>query len=597
MARARKSFAVRGDTAPRGDAAWSGDVAPRSDVELGSDVAPRSDVEPHAGVQSRSGAGPAGAAQAALPGMPLPARAAPADYDAPAGQSRKTGKAGKPSTPALLLANCPLVDYQPAGPVARAFIASDAFVAAIRGPLGSGKSTACVYKLFCNLDQQQPLKDGWRRRRTAVIRNTYPELKTTTIKTWQQWLPTSLGLWRETNPPTQRIVDEGLKIDWEILFIALDRPDDVKKLLSMELSDAWINEAREVPRAVLDGLTGRVGRYPRMEEGGCTDPQILLDTNPPDTDHWWYRMAEGESENSEEAAVTSELQDELRRIGALRRDQRLYEWFAQPGGRDAHAENIANLPPGYYLKARANKSPEWVKVYVDGDYGFVLDGRPVYPEYRDAVHCAPFEANPRLPLDIGLDFGLTPAAVFAQQMPNGQWRKHSELVTENMGIVRFAQLFHNHLARMYPGYTIRAITGDPSGDIRNADERTTYDLLKAAGIAARPASSNEPVLRIEAVSAALRRMVDGEPGVLIHPQCRTLRKAYAGGYSYKRIALAGEARYRDAPDKNLYSHVADADQYLMLGAGEGRALVQRAPRARSGEPQVALHDYSIFGDD
>ena len=52
---------------------------------------------------------------------------------------------------------------------------------------------------------------------------------------------------------------------------------------------------------------------------------------------------------------------------------------------------------------------------------------------------------------------------------------------------------------------------------------------------------------------------------------------------------------RDVPDKNLYSHVADADQYLMLGAGEGRALVRR--EVPPNRPTVALHDYDIFGDD
>jgi hypothetical protein len=370
----------------------------------------------------------------------------------------------------------------------------------------------------------------------------------------------------------------------------------------MELSDAWINEAREVPRAILDGLTGRVGRFPRMEEGGCTDPQIIMDTNPPDTDHWWYRMAEDASgkagapgDMSEEAERNAQLQAELRRIGALRGDQLLSEWFAQPGGQSPLAENIANLPPGYYLKAQANKGAEWVKVYVNGDYGYVLDGRPVYPDYRDNVHCREFEVNPRLPIDIGLDFGLTPAAVFAQQMTNGQWRKHSELVTENMGIVRFAELLRGHIAQHYGGLHIRAITGDPAGDIRNDDERTTYDLLHAAGIEARAASSNEPTLRIESVSAAMRRMVDGEPGLLVHPRCRMLRKAYAGAYHYKRVAVAGDARYRDVPDKNAHSHVADADQYLMLGAGEGKALIRRTPSGP--RAQYAISDYAIFGED
>ncbi len=488
--------------------------------------------------------------------------------------------------------------YYPPGPVARAFLRSDAFVAGIRGPIGSGKSTAAVMKLIRNAQKQKPLRDGWRRRRTAIIRNTYPELKTTTIKTWHQWLPASVGNWRDSGPPTHHIVDMAAKLDWEIMFIALDRPDDVRKLLSLELSDAWINEAKEVPKAILDGLTGRVGRYPpRDGEFGCTDPQILMDTNPPDQDHWWYVLAEKDTSNERNRSMHEDMaaiQSELRKIGALRPDQPLFEFFAQPGGESADAENLNHLPPGYYLKAKAGKDPEWVKVYVNGEYGFVLDGKPVYPEYRDSIHAVEFSPTIHLPLQIGMDFGLTPAAVFAQQMPNGQWRKHSELVTDNMGIIRFAQLVRQHIAKEYPGFKIANITGDPAGMARGSDERTVFQLLEANGIVARPARTNSPLLRIEAVRDPMKRLIDGEPGMLVHAtKCPMLRKGYAGGYHYKRVQVTGDAKYRDEPDKNMYSHVCDADQYVMIGAGEGKAIIQREQPAN--RPAFAVDDYDILG--
>ncbi|WP_367126129.1 phage terminase large subunit [Ralstonia sp. CP] len=481
------------------------------------------------------------------------------------------------------------IHYRPPGPVGKAFIKSDAFVAGIMGPIGSGKSVCCVMKLVRALQKQKRQRDGWIRRRTAVIRNTYPELKTTTIKTWHQWIPASYGNYRESGPPTHHIVDAAQKIDWEVIFIALDRPDDVRKLLSLELSDAWINEAREVPKAILDGLTGRVGRFPRREEGGCTDPQILMDTNPPDSDHWWYRMAEEPS--PEDVEMLLALEAELRDVGSLRADQRLFEWFRQPGGRTPKAENLQNLDPGYYLKASANKTAEWIKVYVDAEYGFVLDGKPVYPEYRDSVHCQSFEANPRLLLHIGMDFGLTPAAVFGQQMPNGQWRKRSEVVTDNMGITRFAEEVKRHIAQQYGQFKIGSITGDPAGNARGADERTVFDILRAGGLVAEPAKTNDPTLRIEAVRVPMTRMIDGTAGMLIHPDCRVLRKGYAGGYNYRRVQLGGDARFRDVPDKNMFSHVCDADQYLMIGAGEGKAIVRREPVAN--RPAFAISDYSV----
>jgi len=80
---------------------------------------------------------------------------------------------------------------------------------------------------------------------------------------------------------------------------------------------------------------------------------------------------------------------------------------------------------------------------------------------------------------------------------------------------------------------------------------------------------------------------------MVHPRCVVLRKAMAGGYNYRRVQVTGEERFRDVPDKNSYSHVAEAIQYLLVGAGEAKTLVRRdRPVARQAR---ALSDYSILG--
>jgi hypothetical protein len=488
--------------------------------------------------------------------------------------------------------------YYPPGPVAKAFIQSDAFVVGIRGPIGSGKSTAAVMKLIKNAQKQKPLRDGWRRRRTAIIRNTYPELKTTTIKTWHQWLPNTVGHWRDQGPPSHHIIDHAAKIDWEVIFIALDSPQDVSKLLSLELSDAWINEARELPKAILDGLTGRVGRFPpRDGEFGCTNPQILMDTNPPDADHWWYVLAEKDLTTERNRLMHEDMQkveEGLRNIGALGENQPLFEFFAQPDGESPEAENTKNLPEGYYLKAKAGKDQEWIKVYIRGDYGFVMDGKPVYPEYIDSIHCKPFDLVKHLGIHIGIDFGLTPAAAIGQQMTNGQWRIRSEVVTEDMGIIRFGEVLKQHIIQRYPGYKILSITGDPAGDIRGGDERTPFDLLKTVGLHALPApGNNDPILRREAVSKPMRSLIDGQPGFLVHPDCNYLRKGLSGGFNYRRVLVTGDAKYRDKPEKNIYSHVCEANEYLFLGAGEGKTIIKR--EVQPNRVAYAIDDYDILG--
>src|SRR5262249_18748953 len=132
--------------------------------------------------------------------------------------------------------------------------------------------------------------EGKRRTRFAVVRNTYRELADTTLKTWLDWFPESAVGNFDYQDMTHCIdLDD---VSTEVVFRALDRPDDVKKVLSLDLTGVWVNEAREVPKSIIDALTDRVGRYPSIRDGGATWSGVILDTNSPDTDHWWYRLAE-----------------------------------------------------------------------------------------------------------------------------------------------------------------------------------------------------------------------------------------------------------------------------------------------------------------
>jgi hypothetical protein len=506
----------------------------------------------------------------------------------------------RPSIPPLLQFN-----WYPPGPVCERFVASDALVCGIRGPFGSGKSVACIAKLLRNFTQQKPGPDGVVRRRTAIVRNTYGELSTTTIKTWHAWIPRTVGHFIERAPPTHTIIANDSSgrpvVEWEVLFLALDRPPDVAKLLSMDLSDAWINEARELPKAVLDGLTGRVGRYPqtvRNAEGkvthGCAAPQIVMDTNPPDTDHWWAKMAD--FADPETLDKNREIAELLHNLGTLRTDQKLDEFFSQPSGRgQLGAENIGNLPAGYYERLMADKSAEWIKVYVDGDYGFVQEGKAVYPEYRDSTHCREFVLNRHLPMYVGIDFGLTPAAVFGQRTPMGAWRIHSEFVTEDMGALRFGQMLGQIMRERYAGMTFAAITGDPAGEGRaQTDETTPFEMLRVSGIVAYPAPTNDYSKRRETFAFFLNRMIEGDPGMLVHPKCQRLRKALAGAYHYRRMAIVGEERYHDQPVKDMASHVAEAGQYLLLGAGEARTVLRASPELRNRRAAFADFETNPF---
>lgn len=474
------------------------------------------------------------------------------------------------------------VIYRPPGPVANAFMSGNDFVRGIMGPLGSGKSTACVMEILRRANEQKPSPDGMRYSRWAIIRNTYPELKTTTLKTWSIWCPTHLGRLTMDSPIIHRMKTapyqgEGYVIpgiDIEVIFLALDRDEDVKKLLSLELTGAWINEAREVPKPILDALTGRVGRFPSMKDGGCTWSGIIMDTNPPDDQSWWYEASE---------VTTPEG----------------WKFFKQPGGLSPEAENIQNLHPDYYKRMVAGKDPDWVKVYVNAEYGFVTEGKPVYPMYRDSFHASSeaLEPIPNLPLLLGVDFGLTPAAVIAQKTVDGRWLLLDEFVSDDSGIPRFGENLSHHLALHFPNFDVGGAWGDPAGTHRNDEERTALDILKAhTKIDWKPAPCDNTLTpRLEVVKAALNRVVDGKPGVLVSPKCQMIRKGFAGGYHYKFIATSNGTRVEEKPRKNAYSHPHDALQYLFLGGGEYSVILQKKKRQKHHKNRIAPGtNYKVF---
>jgi len=466
-----------------------------------------------------------------------------------------------------------VIDYKPPGPVAERYLHDDAFICGIRGPIGSGKSTASIIKLIKNAQTQTHGPDGWKRRRTAIIRNTMPELKTTTIKSWEQWMPKTIGHWRDNGPPRHYIKDLRNKFEWEVLFVALDSPEDVHKVLSMELSDCWVNEAREIPKAVIDGLTERIGRYPAERDGGAANVQLLMDTNSPDTEHWWYCLAEEDQSterNRQMLASMHKAEEELRAVHVLQENQKLMSFHAQPSGVSAQAENTGNLRKGYYQFAQAGKTEDHIKIYVHGEYGFSMDGLAVHPGYRESTHCREFPLIKGLPIRCGADWGLTPAGVITQRLPNGRWLVHDEYTSERMGITTFAEEFKRKLSTEYADFPIASFSGDPAGDAMNPDESTCFSIMRTAGFKnCKPAPTNDPTRRREALDFLLRTIIDGEPAILIHPRCKMLRKGLMGGYQFKRIQASGD-HFRDVADKNIFSHVVEALHYDLLAAGEDR---------------------------
>ena len=489
----------------------------------------------------------------------------------------------------------PSFNYKPDGEILKSFMKDSNFFRGIRGPVGSGKSVACCVEVFRRSLEQKKNKEGVRKSRWAVIRNTNPQLRTTTIKTWLDWFPEDTwGKFHWSVPYTHHVQKNDL--DMEIIFLALDRPEDVKKLLSLELTGVWINEAREIPKSIIDACTMRVGRYPSMREGGASWSGVIADTNAPEEDHWWAIMAG-------EVPIPDHIPKEQAKM-LIKPDN--WGFFTQPPAMketlddrgevkdynmNKKAENCINILDTYYPNLIRGKTKSWIDVYVMNRLGAIQEGKPVYPQFVSETHIATEEIPIAMgvPLYIGIDFGLTPAAVFGQKV-RGRWLIQSEIVAIDMGIVRFAELLRQEIATRFSGLDVNII-GDPAGDFRaQTDESTPFQILRGAGLRAIPAPSNSVDLRLESVSSQLTKMSDGKPSFLIDRRCPMLIKGFQGGYSYRRMQVSGE-RYDDKPEKNMYSHIHDALQYLMLGAGEGRQLMAGQKPLSSFNART---DYDIF---
>ncbi len=464
----------------------------------------------------------------------------------------------------------------------------ESFFRGVMGPIGSGKSVMCCWEMF-RAGREQPAVDGVRRTRWAIARNTYPELKTTTIKTWLDWFPEGLVTQMNWSPPiTARVrlgLPDGTLMDMELLFVSLDKPKDVAKVLSLELTGAWMNEAREIPKEVLDALTGRVGRYPGKRDGGPAWSGIIADTNPPDDESWWYRLAEQEMPDGYRF---------FRQPGALKRDpEGPFNSPLGPLAINPAAENVDGHTLGYnyWIRQIPGKDSDWIKVYVLGEYGATFDGKPVYMDVWDeTMHRAaePLEAMKGLPLILGWDFGLTPACVICQLSPRGQLRVLREFVCERGGIREFArETVKPALVNEFAGMRVLS-AGDPAGAAKSqVDERTCIQELCELGIPTEAAPSNDFIARRQAVIGFLTRVAEGGPGFLLDPSCQKLRKGFGGGYHFSRVQVTGvSARYRDVPNKNEYSHPHDALQYACMVAdrevgGANRTLGHGRPAANS----------------
>lgn len=513
-----------------------------------------------------------------------------------------------------------------ASPTLWSFLTDDSFFTGVEGPLGSGKSVACCAKVMKYATQQAPNpRTGMRHTRWAIIRNTYPELRSTTINTWLWMFPEAhCGSIRYSHPiqhdikiaphgdPNSSTFCPGLSV--EVLFLALDNPKDVKHLKSLDLTGAWVNEASEISEGVVDMLTGRVGRFPPQDDGGATWSGIIADTNAPDDQNWWHKYSSGGAPQ-----MSVELHDgttmdiswsfyrqppsllEVEPVG--------HEYFvSEPGFEEVEvpetqlifsssrwwwvnpaSENLKYLRPGYYHQQVQNKDLGWIQRFMQAKRIYYVDGKAWVPEFSDQVMVRPLKFDPGLPLIGGIDVGggaLNPAAVVGQRGMMGDWRVLFEFPAFDVGIDRFSTALKLAFAEKF-GDTPCKWYLDPAAATRDEVYETAVEMhLRTRGFDVTLAPTNDINIRRDSLANPMGRMIvinsKPIPGFMVDTGCSHLRAGLAGKWYRRRVQVAGQERYVAQPEKNEWSHVCDAASYMTLGGGE-HALMTRAP-TKPGQP-------------
>jgi hypothetical protein len=452
------------------------------------------------------------------------------------------------------------LNYTPSKTV-KAFMLSDHPMRALMGPVGGGKTSGAVVELLRRSILMPPGADGLRRSRMLVVRNTKQQLKDTTIASVKEILPVEIFKWKESEM-TMEFTFNDVRCEW--LFRSLDTPEDVQRVLSMQVTWVWVEEAREIPVPLLSDLEGRRGRYPSQSkseafpEGFRYVSGIIYTTNPPEIDSPHFKLMEGLPQVDDEP-------NSIINVAA----------FKQPSGLSPEAENIENLRPGYYEELSKGKTQAWIDVYVHGKYAKSQFGQPVYEKSFQYDRRVKRELNidPFLPVIVGIDSARKPAAMFMQLGRDGKLRKLREATGFDMGFKTFLATKLQPVIKNYFSSNPLVFVGDPAWKRQNdTDDDSIRKLLKKTfvtdmpgmGNAVKTAATNDPTARINALDEPFRNMwPDGEPGIEYDEECKMCIAGLRSKYRYTRIKTT-EGTLKDAPDKNNWSHVVEADQYGTL---------------------------------
>jgi hypothetical protein len=132
-----------------------------------------------------------------------------------------------------------------------------------------------------------------------------------------------------------------------------------------------------------------------------------------------------------------------------------------------------------------------------------------------------------------------------------------------MGIIDFTKWVLSDMQMHFPGNECTHYC-DPAAfnkmsDVRGGLTSNAAMQMELCGLKLIP-SRQELDLRLNAVDQLMGR----RGGLLVDPSCVRLLNGFQGGYVYEENPRMGMSEFKDLPKKNLFSHIHDALQYVIV---------------------------------
>jgi hypothetical protein len=436
----------------------------------------------------------------------------------------------------------------------------------LEGALSSGKTTACLWKVFNSLHDKLGIH-WWIGR--------YGDGETQT----------------KVRPAFEQICQQAGSIPaWNAKELAYDfsngskcyayglkSPDALSrysKMRGMGVAGIYNDQTEELPEDFSLELRLRL-RQPGFPH------QLIFSPNPPNVTHW----------------LAQQFPTDNRFPGR--------KYYAISIHDNAH-----NLPAALLASALMAYPPEHAKhrSVILGLRGMNVMGEPVYKgAFIRAVHEIPVAYAPQLALEMALDFGKHhPCVIFRQVSPLGQVRFLGGILGQHLYLDDFIDIALTHRSQWFPNPIEVKECCDPAGaaDTSHGTEGAVK-TLRAKGV--RPVSvpdSNSPAVRlsmIERMASQMRKRAadrseafvvnsDSERWLTISEQStvpdRFLADGFEAGYVWdEHMVSVGNKQVRKARKDGWYEHGQNCAEYLELNFGNEPFKKKTRPQSRVPMPR------------